>query len=156
MRMTKRIVRKLIRADRYELQFISLNDQAIKPTRAHDSDAGLDLHCIEDIEVHAGCGAMVKTGIAIALPEGTYGRIAGRSSLGSKGINVHGGVIDFLYRGELIVCLWNNNKEGSFKIQKGKAVAQLIISPILTPVAIEVHRLTDTTRGNKGFGSSGK
>jgi dUTP diphosphatase len=132
-----------------------LNENAKLPTRANPNDAGLDLYAIYDTILHPLCVVKIPTGIAIELPENTVGLQLDRSSLGSKGIHNFGGVIDSSYRGELFVGLYNSTDK-TFFIKQGDRIAQLVIIPILLPMPIEVEELTNTARGDNGFGSSGR
>jgi dUTP pyrophosphatase len=124
---------------------------ATLPTRAHPDDAGLDLYNLEDFRMSPGEGKMIKTGIALAIPQGFVGLVADRSSLAKRGLKTAGGVIDAGYRGEIHIV----SKE-VFELKKGERLAQLMIIPIATPAVVEVQELDDTARGAKGFGSSGK
>jgi dUTP pyrophosphatase len=132
------------------------------PVRNNPNDAGLDLYALEKVEVDFGVVVKVKTGIAIELPPGTVGLILDRSSIGSKGIKVFGGVIDSDYRGEILVVLgrvatnWDDNIFEPYTINEGDKIAQLVVLPILLPIPYEVSELTDTSRGVNGFGSSGQ
>ena len=96
----------------------------------------------------------MSTGIKIKLPVGTYGRIAPRSGLATKGIDVAAGVIDWDYTGEIRVLLVNNS-DIAFEVNIGDRIAQLIIERIATVKFETVKSLTDTERGEKGFGSTG-
>jgi len=97
---------------------------------------------------------MVKTGIAIGLPEGTYGRLAARSGMASKmGIAVGGGVIDSDYTGEVKVIL-RNHGEADCVFKAKDRIAQLIVEKVANTDAMEVDDLEITGRGKKGFGSS--
>ena len=97
---------------------------------------------------------MVETGIAIRLPEGTYGRLAARSGMASKmGIAVGGGVIDVDYTGEVKVIL-RNHGEADCVFKAGDRIAQLIVEKIANADAMEVDDLEITERGKMGFGSS--
>jgi dUTP pyrophosphatase len=98
---------------------------------------------------------MVSTGIAIGIPNGTYGRVAPRSGLAAKhGIDVGAGVIDPDYTGEVKVILFNNS-DNDFEIKKGDRIAQLILEKVLTPEIKELGELAKTLRGEGGFGSTG-
>lgn len=98
---------------------------------------------------------LVKTDIQIEVPEGCYGRVAPRSGLAWKnGIDVGAGVIDQDYRGNVGVILFNFS-DVAFEVKKGDRVAQLICERITYPVVEEVKSLTDTIRGEGGFGSTG-
>lgn len=98
---------------------------------------------------------MIRTGLAVAIPEGYYGRVAPRSGLATqKGIDVLAGVIDADYRGEIGCLLYNTGRE-TIDLPAQTKVCQLIIEKIITPTAVWVDRLSDTTRGSGGFGSTG-
>lgn len=138
-----------------EVLIKKLDEQAIIPKRNNTNDAGLDLFAFEDMEINPNEQKKISTKISISLPKKTVGMICDRSSMGSKGIKVYGGIVDEPYRGEIIVVLGNNSKE-IVKIKKGDKIAQLLIIPILYSNVIEVNELSQTARGNQGFGSSGK
>ena len=98
---------------------------------------------------------MISTSLAIAVPEGTYGRVAPRSGLASKSfIDTGAGVIDADYRGEVKVLLFNFSDQ-EFHVQKGDRVAQLVLERIYTPEVMEVEDLEESVRGAGGFGSTG-
>ena len=137
------------------LEVVKVAPNAVLPTRAHANDAGLDLYNLEDIHLEAGEGKVVKTGVAIALPEGHVGLVADRSSLAKRGIKTAGGVIDEGYRGEIHIVFWNISKN-AVHLKAGERIAQLLILPVATPAVVEVKELDATERGHKGFGSSGK
>ena len=128
---------------------------AILPTRAHPHDAGLDLYALADVTLKPGDGSLVKTGIAVAVPEGHVGLIADRSSLAKRGLKTAGGVIDAGYRGELGILLWNISGQVQ-QLKKGERLAQLLIVPVATPAVRETDNLGSTARGDGGFGSTGR
>ena len=139
------------------LKIKKLSPDAIIPTRGSTGAVGYDLYSVDDVTIPASLLRfnMVKTGIAIQLPEGTYGRVAPRSGLTCRNqINVGAGVIDRDYTGEIIVCLFNNGMM-NFDIKKGDRIAQLIIERCETPEVEEVEELDTTDRGEGGFGSTG-
>lgn len=126
------------------------------PTRGSSLAAGYDMYASEDVELKARTRALIPTGISIAVPEGTYGRVAPRSGLAVKnGIDVGAGVIDADYRGEVRVLLFNNSDE-DFKVNTGDRIAQLVLEKIVNPEVEVLDSLDDTTRGSGGFGSTGK
>lgn len=141
-----------------KLKIKKLDENATIPTRAHETDAGLDLYSIEEnVTINPQSRLTIKTGISIEIPEGYYGRVAPKSGLASKqGIDVLAGVIDSSYRGEVKVILYNTNKDvGAWQVFKGDKIAQLIIEKHYNfPVEI-VKELSDTERGDGGFGSTG-
>ena len=133
---------------------------AILPTYGSKEAAGADLYaCLEQpVVIPAGQTVFVPTGIALEVPKGCAGLIYARSSLGTKrGLAPANkvGVIDSDYRGEIAVVLHNH---GSVEqtVAPGERIAQMIITPVLTPAYVEVEELTDTDRGAGGFGSTGK
>lgn len=133
-----------------------LHPDAIIPSRANPTDAGLDLHAIGPVGILPGSRMVVKTGIAVAIPEGYVGLIWPRSGLAvKKGVNTLAGVIDSGYRGELMVAIHNTDREVSVIIEKGDRVAQLLIQPVMLVSPVEVEDLDSTERGENGFGSSG-
>lgn len=132
-----------------------LNVNAKIPSRGSDKAAGYDLSSSEEVIVPARGRKMVKTGIAISVPAGHYGRVAPRSGITLKnGIDVGAGVIDEDYRGEVCVILFNHSNE-DFVVNMGDRIAQLILERISTPDVEVVNSLESTERGNGGFGSTG-
>ena len=141
------------------LPFRLLSDQATLPTRAHPSDAGLDLYAAEAVRIEPGERRSVGTGVAVALPPGTAGLVVPRSGLAAR----HGmalvnapGVIDAGYRGELRVLLLNTDAAEPFAVAPGDRIAQLLIVRVDLPEPIAVATLGDSARGHGGFGSSGR
>lgn len=132
-----------------------LDPQALLPQRAHPTDAGADLFALQRTVLPPHAITQVHTGIAIELPADTAGIIWGKSSVESKGIKAMAGLIDASYRGELIICLYNLN-EKEFVFEAGQKVAQLVVLPTLFPSFTQVEELSDTARGQGGFGSTGK
>lgn len=107
------------------------------------------------LKIKGGKG-IVKTGISIACPPGTYGRVAPRSGLAvKKFIDVGAGVIDADYRGEIGVVLFNFSQENDFTVSIGDRIAQLVLEQVSMVPAVEVQELTETERGAGGFGSTG-
>ncbi|MCI7043680.1 dUTP diphosphatase [Candidatus Avelusimicrobium faecicola] len=131
-----------------------LSPLAKLPQRAHPTDSGADLFALERTVLPARAITKVHTGIAVELPENTSGIIWGKSSVESKGIKAMAGLVDAPYRGELIVCMYNLNEQ-DFVFEAGQKVAQLVVLPTLYPAFEEVSELTDTSRGEGGFGSTG-
>jgi dUTP pyrophosphatase len=132
-----------------------LSAHARLPVRGSAEAAGYDLCSAEDCVVPAKGKYVVKTDLSLAIPLGTYGRIAPRSGLASKKfIDTGAGVIDSDYRGPLGVLLFNFNDE-DFSIKQGDRIAQLILERIMTPAVEEVESLDVTLRGEGGFGSTG-
>ena len=134
-----------------------MHPHAELPTRAHPTDAGLDLAASETTQVAPRVVTLVPTGIAVAIPEGHVGILAARSSLATKksmtlanGV----GIIDADYRGEIKVPIVSLDGCHNL-IQAGQKIAQLIILPIALPAVEVVDELPSTERGVGGFGSSG-
>ncbi len=128
------------------------------PSRAHADDAGLDLKSNNDVTLAPGERAVIPTGISVALPANTVGLVCPRSGLAAKkGITVVNapGIIDAGYRGEIKVVLLNTDSTHECRIARGDRIAQLVITPVATPVPVVVDSLDDAERGAKGFGSSG-
>lgn len=132
-----------------------LDDNATLPTRAHATDAGMDLYASEDVPYSPGQIIVIPTKVSIDIQPGNVGLVCDRSSMGKKGFKVAGGVIDAGYRGECNVILINLTGDHGC-IRKGDKVAQMLIMPVSTPKVVEVTELSETERGDKGFGSSGR
>ncbi len=136
------------------LRFKKLDERAVLPKRGSVLAAGLDVCSIEDIELGPRQRIVAKTGLAVAIPPGFYGRIAPRSGLASKhGLDVLAGVIDSDYRGE-IGCLLYNTGDELIKLAAGSKICQLILEQIITPEAAWATDLDETARGAAGFGST--
>lgn len=136
------------------VQFLNKNAKA--PTKGSQLAAGYDLYSVEDTIIKAGERALVSTGLSLAIPEGSYGRVAPRSGLAVKhGIDCGAGVVDADYRGELFVLLFNLSKE-DYQVKVGDRIAQLILEQIVNPPVEVVSNLTETERGAGGFGSTGR
>lgn len=137
------------------LNFQKLHDKAVLPTRGSVMSAGLDLYSIDDVTLDPHQRVLVPTGLAVAIPEGHYGRIAPRSGLAAKqGIDVLSGVIDADYRGE-ILCLLYNTGDQTVALPAQTKICQLIIEKIITPTPRWAEELSETARGAGGFGSTG-
>ena len=141
-----------------KLEYRLLSDTARPPVRAHDGDAGMDLHADEAAHLDPGGRASVGTGIAVAIPDGHAGLVVPRSGLAAEhGITLVNtpGLIDAGYRGELRVLLLNTDRERSFRVTPGDRIAQLVLVRVEAPEPAEVGELSATTRGEGGFGSTG-
>ena len=140
------------------LRVSRLRDDAVLPARAHSGDAGLDLAACETVTIGVGERASVGTGLAVEIPEGHAGLVVPRSGLALRhGISIVNtpGVIDTGYRGEIRVILLNTDRELPFTVEPGMRIAQLLVVPALAVDVVEVAALTETARGDGGFGSSG-
>lgn len=139
---------------RDELRVKRINSDAILPTRGSCGSVGLDLYSIDDITIAPKGLGLVGTGLVFTLPSGTYGRIAPRSGLSTKGIDVMAGVIDPDYKGEVKVLLLNLNDE-PYKFSKGQRISQFILEKAAFPRVKETWEVEETQRGDGGFGSTG-
>lgn len=135
-----------------------LDPAAKLPVRAHDDDAGYDLHALQAARLAPGERTTIRTGIAIELPPGHAGLVLPRSGLAAR----HGialvnapGLIDAGYRGELKVLLLNTDRSATFDLAAGDRIAQLVIVAVAAPDVVEADALAATLRGERGFGSSG-
>jgi dUTP pyrophosphatase len=131
------------------VEFAKLSEDAKLPTQGSPQAAGWDIYALEETKVERRRSSMIKTGLAVAIPEGWEGQIRCRSSLGN---------IDSDYRGELMVLATWIGEEDFFIVQKGERIAQLLFAPVpeVTLVETNYESLGDTDRGKGGFGSSGK
>ena len=141
-----------------QLRVVKLNSDARIPVRAHDGDAGIDLHAVEDYCIQPGDRVSVGTGLAVEIPAGHAGLVLPRSGLAAR----HGialvnspGLIDSGYRGEVRVLLLNTDRSESFKVRAGDRIAQLLLTPVAVMEPVEAIELTESARGESGFGSSG-
>lgn len=134
---------------------IYLDSYATSPTRAHDTDAGLDLYSPITRVLRPGETALIDLGVHIALPAHSVGMVKARSSLFKRGI-LTDGTIDEGYTGPVCVMLYNASG-ALYTVQKGDRIAQLVILPILRPeLEVQTAPLAETERGSGGFGSTGK
>ena len=135
---------------------VFIEEGAYIPTRAHSTDAGLDIRAVEGQTVRAYSTAVFHTGVHIQLPKGTAGVLISKSGLNVKHDITSTGLIDEGYTGEIIVKLHNHNSI-SYRVEKGDKISQLVIIPVLYE-SVELCDGFDevTERGNNGFGSSGK
>lgn len=142
------------------LKLKKLRESAAIPHNATAGSAGYDL-CADTADViliPAGETRMVPTGIAAEIPRGYAGFVFARSGLGIKQGIVPAncvGVIDSDYRGEIMVGL-RNHSQNEFAVNAGDRIAQLVLMPVFTPEIEICDELTDTQRGQGGFGSTGK
>lgn len=139
------------------LKVKKLSPYAYLPQRAHESDAGLDLFCYESNHVYSFSRIIVRTGIAVEIPQGYAGFVQPRSGLAKeRGITVLNtpGLIDSGYRGEIKVILYNSSHQ-IYTANPGTKIAQLVIVPITLFDVEEVKELSSSERGKKGFGSTG-
>ena len=136
----------------------TLDEGATAPTRAHDTDAGLDLYALHPADIPPGQRQLVSTGVHVAIPPGYVGTICPRSGLAHKhGLTVLNspGIIDAGYTGEIKVNLYNTGDE-VYWAETGTRVAQLVITPTPDARLEQVDTLDTTERGDNGHGSTGQ
>lgn len=134
---------------------IKLDSGAIAPTRAHDTDAGLDLYSPIEINIPSGWSRYINTGVHIQLPHGTAGLIVSKSGLNVKHGITSTGLIDEGYTGAIRVRLYNKSPE-DYQIHVGDKISQLVVIPVLyEPVEI-ADSIEGGERGDNGFGSTGR
>jgi dUTP pyrophosphatase len=141
------------------LRFTRLSDAARAPSRAHEGDAGYDLHAAEPATLAPGERASIGTGVAVEIPDGCAGLVLPRSGLAARhGISVVNapGLIDAGYRGEVRVLLLNTDRSAAFEVAPGDRIAQLVLVRHEAPELVEVESLEASTRGADGFGSTGR
>lgn len=134
---------------------VMLDEYGIMPTRAHSTDAGLDLYSPFDVEIPANGSVCVDTGVHIELPHLTVGMIKSKSGLNVKHGITSEGVVDVGYTGSMVVKLYNHTAR-SYAVRKGDKISQLVIMPIVIDDLELVDGLNDTERGTGGFGSTGR
>ncbi|HWS32610.1 MAG TPA: dUTP diphosphatase [Actinoplanes sp.] len=140
------------------VQVLRLDPDLPLPAYAHPGDAGADLVAAEEAELAPGARAKIRTGVAIALPEGFVGLVHPRSGLAARlGVTVLNapGTVDAGYRGEILVNLINHDRANTVKIARGDRIAQLVIQRVERAVFHPVETLDDTARGSGGHGSTG-
>jgi dUTP pyrophosphatase len=128
------------------------------PAYAHEGDAGADLATAEDVTLAPGERAVVGTGLAVAIPDGYAGFVHPRSGLAARaGLTIVNapGTIDAGYRGEIKIALLNTDRTQPIELRRGDLVAQLVIQRVERAGFAEVADLTDTARGQGGYGSTG-
>lgn len=140
------------------LEVLIVAEPGFEPVYAKAGDAGADLRSTETVTIAPGERALVKTGVKLALPNGYVGLVHPRSGLAAKhGITVLNapGTVDAGYRGEVMVTLLNTSVE-SFEVSRGDRIAQLLIQSVEKAQFLAVSELPESTRGETGFGSSGR
>jgi dUTP pyrophosphatase len=141
-----------------KLPFQRLDPAASLPERAHSGDAGLDLRAATEVVVGPGERAKVRTGLAVAIPDGHAGLVLPRSGLASRhGLTLANspGLIDAGYRGEVLIAVVNLDPHDPVRIAKGDRIAQLLVVEVPQLEVVWAHDLPETTRGEGGFGSTG-
>ena len=136
-----------------------LDPAAVLPRRAHPGDAGYDLCALEPVVLAPGERAMVRTGIAVELPNGHAGWVVPRSGLAARhGISIVNapGLVDAGYRGEVKVLLLNTDRREPVEIAAGERIAQLVVAAVAAPEVVEADELSASARAEGGFGSTGR
>lgn len=134
---------------------IKLDPWAIMPTRAHDTDAGLDLYAPHNEIVPAHGSALFDTGVHVQLPPNTAGMVKSKSGLNVRYGLTSDGVVDVGYTGSIFVKLYNHTSS-PYTVRCGDKISQLVIVPVVIPPVTVVDELEDTERGDNGFGSTGR
>ena len=143
-----------------QIKFKKSNPSVNVPYKGSDASAGLDLYAFIEsgfVDIAAEATEKISTGLSFEIPEGYFGAIFARSGMATKrGLRPANcvGVIDSDYRGEVIIALHNDSHECQ-TIHSGDRIAQLVVLPYLPVELCEVDDLSDTCRGNSGFGSTG-
>ena len=141
-----------------DVQITRLDPAVPLPAYARPGDAGADLFAAEDVDLAPGERALVRTGIAIALPEGYAGFVHPRSGLAARhGVTLVNapGTIDAGYRGEIKVILLNTDPARAVSLRRGDRIAQLVVQRVENVTFREVPALPESARGDNGFGSTG-
>lgn len=143
-----------------EIKVKKLNDKATLPTRGSEYAAGYDLYAAieNNITVPAHSTEKIGTGLSFELPDETFAAIFARSGLATKqGLRPANcvGVCDSDYRGEYIVAIHNDTDEDKV-IEPGERIAQMILMPYIPMTFVETDELSESGRGQDGFGSTGK
>ena len=140
---------------RPEVLRVHLDDGAYLPQRAHETDAGLDLRTSVDAYVRAGGSTVIDTGVHIQLPPGTVGMLKSKSGLNTKDGIVSEGVIDEGYTGSITVKLYNHGTEAK-QFARGDKITQLVVLPVLYPRVEQTEEIQGGSRGDNGYGSTGR
>jgi len=138
-----------------KLKVKRIHEDAKLPLYQHKGDAGLDIFSSVDCILEKGEVKPIPSGVKVAIPKGYVGLIWDKSGISLKGVHRLAGVVDSGYRGEVKVVMVNLGDE-PFAIEKGMKIAQLLIQPINEVEVVEVEELEETSRGEEGFGSTGK
>ncbi len=138
-----------------ELKAKKIQPDAKLPRYGHKGDAGLDLFSSIGRVLEKGQVEAIPTGIRVAIPDGYVGLVWDKSGVSLKGVHRLAGVIDSGYRGEVKVVMVNLS-DAPFVIDKGMKIAQMLVQPVTTVHVVEAEDLDDTSRGEGGFGSTGK
>lgn len=137
------------------IKYTKLGEDAIPFAYSREGDACMDIYAYHDCVIFPNSISIVRSGIAVEIPEGYEGIVRGRSGMACNGIFTHVGTIDSNYRGEVGVILFNLYSE-KYYIRKGERIAQFCIKPVTNLNLIFCEKLSETIRGEAGYGSSGK
>lgn len=139
-----------------QVKVVRMREDVKMPLQAHPSDAGFDLHSTQRVDVPSGCSMLVGTGLRMEIPHGWCGQINPRSGIASKHqVTVGARVIDAGFRSEVMINLINHGPQ-PFEVVEGMRIAQILFLPVLgSMVEVTADELSDTPRGNGGFGSTG-
>ena len=158
-----RYLQEAAQGEHIKVGFKLLDPAATIPTKAHPEDAAWDLYALEDTYLVNGVAKIIRTGVAFELPQYYHGMVWDRSSMGAKGIKVMGGLIDQPYTGEIKVVLVKSLEDTSarfsfpsYEIKAGDKIAQIVFTKLPITYLIQKEELGETSRGEKGFGSSGR
>lgn len=152
------VVKAMTKEQTMEIKVKKLNDKAQMPTRGSEKAAGYDLYACEGVTIPPHSTRKVGVGLAFELPDNTFAALFPRSGLATKhGLRLANcvGVCDADYRGEYIVPLHNDN-DFTVGIADGERIAQMVLLPFIPMEFTEVDELSDTERGEGGFGSTGR
>ena len=144
--------------DPVDIQVRRLDPDLPLPAYAHPGDAGADLYAAEDVQLAPGARVAVRTGVAIALPDGYVGLVHPRSGLAARlGVTVLNapGTVDAGYRGEILVILVNHDPTHALTLRRGDRIAQLVVQPVVRARFVQVADLPASERGAGGHGSTG-
>jgi len=137
-----------------KLKIKKVRPDAVVPRYAYDGDAGMDFYSNENLVLKPSHRALVRSGIAMEFPKGYVALGWDKSGISKKGIKTMAGVIDSGYRGEIIFTLVNLSSK-NYEVKKGQKIAQVLIQKVERPEVEIVSDLSETARGDGGFGSSG-
>ena len=138
-----------------KLKVKKMTPDARLPSYSHAGDAGMDLFSVVDEVIQPGDAKPIPTGIQMAIPPGRVGLIWDKSGISLRGVHRLAGVVDSGYRGEVRVVMVNLGRE-PYVINKGMKIAQMLIQPVESVAVVETEELDETSRGEGGFGSTGR
>jgi dUTP pyrophosphatase len=138
-----------------ELKVKRIHESAKLPSYGHKGDAGLDLYSAVNCILARGELKAIATGIQLEIPSGYVGLVWDKSGISLNGVHRLAGVIDAGYRGEVKIVMVNLGDK-DFAIEPGMKIAQLLIQPVVEVSVVNAGELEESSRGEKGFGSTGK